>query len=186
MTEVLLQLPDWAQQIIGWFLTGTNVASFFGVIAALFKISASRKDSTAVTTTQIGLLNGMIDKLSDVRKLAEYVQKVTEQVGQGLTAFETAIAAQRESNVNLATFVMACFNESNLSAESKAKLQVMADKIFYNDNTQLIEALKTAKAKADEAVVEGLLKIEQLEKQLEEERQKLASAQENIKENRRV
>lgn len=186
MTEVLLQLPEWAQGIIGWFLTGTNIASFFGVVAALFKINATRKDNSAITTTQIGLLNGMVDKLSDTKKLAEGVQCVSQQMGEAMRCFESAIAMQRDANANLAMFVMACFNESNLSAEAKAKLQVMADKIFYNDNTQVIEALKNAKASADAAVEEGLKRIDELTKELEEQKLKLAHAQENTKENRRV
>lgn len=186
MTEILTQLPSWAQQIIGWFLTGTNIASFFGIIAALIKIGGNRKVTSSITNMQIGLLNTMVDKLSDTKQLATNVQSVSEQIAVALTVFKKSIDAQREANANLAAFVMACFNESNLSAESKAKLQVMADKIFYNDNTQVIEALTTAKAKADEAVADGLLKIEELEKKLEIEQQKLAVAQENIKENRRV
>ena len=186
MTEILTQLPNWAQQIIGWFLTGTNIASFFGVIATLIKIGGNRKVTASITNTQIGLLNTMVDKLSDTKQLATNVQNVSEQIATALTVFQEAISAQREANANLAAFVMACFNESNLSAESKAKLQVMADKIFYDDNTQVIEALKAAKAKADEAVTEGLLKIEELEKELEAERQKLVVAQENVKESRRV
>ena len=186
MTEVLTQLPEWAQAVIGWFLTGTNIASFFGIIAALVKIGGNRKANTAVTTTQIGLLNTMVEKLSDTKQLATNVQTVSEQITTTLVCFQDAITMQREANANLAAFVMACFNESNLSAEAKAKLQVMADKIFYNDNTQVIEALKTAKAKADAAVAEGILRIEQLEKELEAERRKLEVAQENVKENRRV
>jgi hypothetical protein len=186
MIDALTNLPVWAQEIITWFLTGTNIASFFGIIAALVKIGGNRKSNTAITTTQIGLLNTMIDKLSDTKQLAENVQSVSSQIANALTVFQDAITMQREANANLATFVMACFNESNLSQEAKAKLQVMADKIFYNDNTQVIEALKTAKANADAAVAEGLLKIDQLQKELEAERQKLTLAQENTKENRRV
>lgn len=186
MTEVLTRLPIWAQEIITWFLTGTNIASFFGIIAALVKIGGNHKSNAAITTTQIGLLNTMIEKLSDTKQLATQVQSVSEQIASALKAFQDSIIMQRDANANLAAFVMACFNESNLSADAKAKLQVMADKIFYNDNTQVIEALKTAKANADVAVAEGLLKIDQLQKELETERQKLTVAQENVKENRRV
>ena len=186
MTETLLQLPEWAQVIIGWFLTGTNIASFFGVVAALVKISATRKDNVSITTTQIGLLNGMVDKLSDTKRLAENVQCVSKQMSDAVLVFENAVAMQREANASLAAFVMACFNESNLSTESKTKLQVMADKIFYNDNTQVIEALKNAKANADAAVADGLKRIDELTKELEEQKLKLAHAQENTKENRRV
>lgn len=180
------ELPAWASEFITYLLTGTNIVSFLGIIAALIKIGNGRKESKTITTTQIGLLNGMLDKLSDTRVLAENVHKTSEQMATAITLFEESITAQRGANANLASFVMACFNESNLSAESKTKLQLMADKIFYNDNTKVLDALRAAKAESDKAVLDGLAKIDELTKELEEQKAKLVAAQENVKANRRL
>lgn len=186
MSEVFAQLPAWASQLVGWLLTGTNIASLLGIIAAIIKIGSSSKANKAVTNTQIDLLNRMVDKLSDTKQLAQSVQDATKLMSDSLAYFEKALTDQRQANANLATFVMECFNRSNLSAEAKAELQIMADRIFYDDNTQVIEALKAAKLQADEAVEQGLSRIAELEAELEAERKKLSTAQESVKASRRL
>ena len=186
MNLLAIQLPASAAEFLGWLLTGTNIVTFLGIIAALIKIGNNRKINTNVTNAQIGLLTTMADKVGDIKELAVNVQNVSGQVTESLKFFEDAIAMQTQANANLATFVMECFNRSNLSTEAKAELQVLADKIFYNDNTKVIESLKVAKVNADNAVAAGLEQIKILEAQLAEANRKLELAQENVKENRRV
>lgn len=186
MNVLLPELPAWAQSLLTWLLTGSNILTVLGVIAALFKINTNSKESKSVTTTQIGLLTTMTDKLADTRQLAGTVQTVSNQVSEALTFFEKALTQQRQSNAALATFVMECFNRSNLSDEAKTELQVMANKIFYDDNSAVIDALKQAKAEADSAVAAGLEQIARLEAELEAEKAKLVTAQENTKASRRV
>lgn len=180
------ELPVWVQDIIAWFSVGSNLVSLCGIFGAFIRLGAASKNSKAVTNVQIDLLQTMISKLSDTRNLAENVQTVSKQIGDCMTQFEQALIAQKQSNANLAAFVMECFNRSNLTDEAKSELRLMADKIFYDDNTALIDALKRAKAEADAAVIEGQKQIEQLEANLADEKEKLVKAQENTKANRRL
>lgn len=186
MTFFNTQLPEWAAGAIAWLSTGTNIASLIGIFAAIIKLGAAKKENRAITNMQIELLNGMLTKLSDTRDLVNTVHQASARMDDALKYFESAMTEQRESNAHLAMFVMECFNRSNLTAEAKAELQVIADRIFYNDNTKVIEALKTAKAESDAALTAGLAKIAQLEKELEEQRIKLATAQENVRETRKI
>ena len=186
MNFLMFQIPSWAQAVFTWVLTGTNIVSLLGIIAAIYKIGATRKSNESINTTQVNLLTTMTAKLSDTRDLAVQVQGVSEKVGSALLSFEQGLTMQREANANLAVFIMECFNRSNLSDEAKAELQLMADKIFYNDNTKVIDALKTAKQEADAALAQGLTRIAELEAELAEQKQKLSIAQENVKESRRV
>lgn len=186
MNTFISFLPVWAQEAFAWVLTGSNLVTILGLIAALFKISGIKKQNNSVSNTQIGLLQTMTDKLSDTRNLAGIVQSAVSEIGKAIEVVTSALDEQRTANANLAMFIMECFNKSNLSAEAKAELQVMADKIFFNDNSKVIEVLKDAKVKADAATADALLKIDELQKELEAERAKLALAQENVKTNRRV
>ena len=180
------QLPESATKFLSWLLTGTNIITFLGIIAALIKISNNRKITTSVTNAQIELLTTMADRVGDIKELAINVKAISEQGTQVLKFCEDTTALQMQSNANLAIFVMECFNRSNLSAEDKTELQILADKIFYNDNTKVIENLKIAKADADNAVAAGLEQIRNLEAKLFEANKKLDLAQENVKENRRL
>lgn len=186
MNVIISQLPSWAQGALAWVLTGSNLVTIFGLITALFRLNSIKKQNKAVGNTQITLLTTMIEKLSDTKNLAMTVQGVSDQIGKALTAMETAMNEQRVANANLALFVMECFNKSNLSDEAKADLKIMADKIFFNDNSKLIEVLKKAKAEADSATTTARNEVERLTRELELEKAKLVTAQENVKENRRV
>lgn len=184
--SILSELPNWVQSLIMWLSTGSNIAALFGIIAALIKLGAANKESKSVTNLQINLLQQMITKLSDTRELASAVQSVSAQVSDALSYFEKGLAEQQQANANLATFIMECFSRSNLSDETKAELKIMADKIFYNDNMAVIEKLKQAKLEADAAVAAGAAHIAELEMELAEQKQKLITAQENVRANRRL
>lgn len=186
MNVLLSELPLWVQELISWITTGSSITALIGIIAALIKLGAAGKESRSVTSVQVNLLQTMVTKLSDTKELATSVQQVASQVSESLVYFEKALASQRQSNANLANFIMECFNKSNLSDEAKADLKVMADKIFYDDNTAVIEALKVAKMEADAALVASAEQIAKLTAELESERARLEKAQENVKANRRL
>ena len=183
---ILSELPLWVQSLISWISTGSNIAALIGIIAALIKLGTAGKESKSVTTIQVGLLQTMVDKLSDTKTLASGVQDVSSQVSNVLSQFEAALASQKQANANLATFVMECFNKSNLSDEAKSELKFIADKIFYDDNLAVIEALKQAKITADTATADAVKRVTELEAELAAEKEKLAIAQENVKSNRRL
>lgn len=182
----MTNLPEWAQAVIMWLSTGSNLATLIGLISVLFKQSANNKHSKLLNNMQIDIMQKISDKLSDTRDLASSVQGVLEQTKNMTSMFEAAITAQKDSNAKLAAFVMECFNESNLSDEAKSRLHLFADKVFYDNNTQLIEALHEANAAAEIALTETRNKLEETQAELEAEHAKLVIAQENTKANRRV
>ena len=186
MIEIFSQLPAWVQELFTWLFTGTNLATTVGVVVSLFKIGSLKSQSNNLGNAQIDLLSTMTAKLSDTRNLADSVNNVLEQCKTAFSAVKLAVEEQRIANANLAMFVMECFNKSNLSDEAKTELRVMADKIFFNDNTKALQTLEAENVAISGALVEAKTKITELTAQLEEERNKLIVAQENVKSTRRI
>lgn len=184
--NIFANLPTWANEAIAWITTGSNIITVIGIIVAIIKLKTSSNEAKATTMAQINLLEVMTSKLSDTKDLSANVGAVLSRVTDALAYFEKAIDAQKQSNANLANFVMECFNKSNLTDEAKADLKIIADKIFYDDNNSLIDALKQAKLEAEREVIESKKKVEELETELAVKKEKLIQAQENIKTNRRV
>lgn len=186
MTQILSQLPPWVQELITWLFTGTNLISLAGVVTTLFKVGGMQSQNKALSGTQIELLQTMTAKLADTRNLADAVNAVLEQSKSALLSIKTAMEEQRLANANLAMFVMECFNKSNLTDEAKSELRVMADKIFFNDNTKALQALEEANVAATAELAEAKAKITELEEQVKTEHDKLVVAQENVKSSRRI
>lgn len=183
---MITNLPEWAQSVIMWLSTGSNLATLIGLFSVLFKQSANNKHARILNNMQIDIMQKISDKLSDTRDLAGSVQGVLEQTKAMTSMFEAALTAQKDSNAKLATFVMECFNESNLTDEAKSRLRLLADKVFYDSNTQLIEALHKANTDTELALQETKEKLAETQAELEAEHSKLITAQENTKASRRV
>lgn len=181
-----IKLPNWATTSIDIVTILGVITAVIGVITALVKLSGARKANANLSNTQISLLGTMTEKLSDTRDLAEQVRNSNNQMQQALQAFETGLIKQREDNMKLASFVLECFNKSNLKEDTKLELKLFADKLFYDNNEQIIENLKVEQEKANSAISAGLDKIAELENKLQKERDKVTIAQENLKESRRV
>lgn len=186
MNTFISGLPTWAQEVVAWSMTGAGIITLIGIITALVKLRTARKESKAVNSTQVTLLETMVGKLSNTKDLAQNVCEMSQKVAESLTYFEKALNAQKQSNANLAVFIMECFNKSNLSAKAKTDLKVLADKIFYDDNAAVIDVLKQAKLDADTAAAASAREVEELKTELAKQTEKLAKAQENVKTNRRI
>lgn len=186
MMEFFTQLPPWLQEFFVWLSTGTNLATLVTAAVSIFKIGSLKNQNKNVGDAQINLLGKMTEKLADTKDLASLVDTAVSQTKDCLSVMQSAVEGQRLANANLALFVMECFNKSNLSDEAKAELRVMADKIFFEDNTKAIEALESINSAAETALTEARAKIAELTAQLEEEHNKLILAQENVKATRRV
>ena len=87
MNVLLSELPTWIQELITWITTGTNIAGLAGIIAALVKLSAVRKENRSITNIQVDLLQNMVTKLSDTKSLSDNVQNVSSQVTESLAYF---------------------------------------------------------------------------------------------------
>ena len=186
MSNLLITMPSWLNITIDWTLVCTVIINLIGIVAALIKLRSAGKQNAANSTAQINVLGMIADKLSDTRTLSENISVIVDVMKEYWSMFESSITIQRESNAKLAAFIMECFNMSNLSDENKAKLQVMCNKIFYDNNEEIIEALKNGKLALEQALLENKTRIEELEKALADKTEQLAKAQENVKENRRI
>lgn len=182
----LSELPVWVQSLLAWLGTGATLTAVAGIIAALIKLHAARKESKSVNTVQISLMQKMVDKLSDTKDLAEQVGSAVNKMSEALAYFEQVAIKQKQANTALANFVLECFNRSNLKPEAKAELQVLANQLFYDDNSAVIEELKNAKLAAETVAADAMNKVAELQQELEIEKQKLTIAQENVKASRRL
>lgn len=180
------QLPEW--------LTVGTLATTLGSLAALvtgfIKSANTNKLTKLMNNEQLGVLTKIVDKVADFKEttndVANKVGDVIKKVDESLAQFKEGLNNQTNANINLASFMLECFKESNLSTDKKAKLQVLCDQLFYTDHTQLVDKLREAKSALEDELLEAKRKEEELQKQLKEEQEKLAEQQAVVKKSRRI
>ena len=180
------ELPEWLT--VGTL--GTVLSSIVLMIINMIKSAATNKLNKSASTEQTGILAVIVEKLGDAKStltnVTVEVEQILSQVQEALQGFKDGLNNQQNANMNLAKFVLECFNQSNLSDEKKAKLQVLCDQIFYADNTSLIEALKAAKLAAEQAQARAENTVLELKKELVTANQKLEEQQAPVKKSRRI
>lgn len=183
--SILNTLPVWFQEIYAWITPSLSLGSLAGSIFAIIKLFSNNKISTDIAEVQNAALVSMGNTVTNVKGALDKLSDLSNLLDNALKQFDAVLLAQNQANTNLASFVMACFEKSNLSAESKAELKALSDTLFHPD-LSLVDALKTANAKAVECIAEKTQEIENLEAALAEEKHKLQLAQETVRANRRV
>lgn len=180
------ELPEWLT--VGTL--GTVLSSIVLIIVNMIKTAAINKLNKTTSTAQTSILSTIVDKLGTAKTTMETaVDKVSEvlnKVDEALQGFKDGLNNQQNANMNLAKFVLECFNQSNLSDEKKAKLQMLCDQIFYADNNSLIEALKSAKLEAERAQAKAETEVKELKEKLDEINHKLEEQQSTVKKSRRI
>lgn len=180
------ELPEWLT--VGTL--GTVLSSIVLMIINMIKSAATNKLNKSASTEQTGILAIIVEKLGDAKStltnVTVEVEQILSQVQEALQGFKDGLNNQQNANMNLAKFILECFNQSNLSDEKKAKLQVLCDQIFYADNTSLIEALKAAKLAAEQAQARAENTVLELKKELVTANQKLEEQQAPVKKSRRI
>lgn len=180
------ELPEWLT--VGTL--GTVLSSIVLMIINMIKSAATNKLNKSASTEQTGILAVIVEKLGDAKStltnVTVEVEQILSQVQEALQGFKDGLNNQQNANMNLAKFILECFNQSNLSDEKKAKLQVLCDQIFYADNTSLIEALKAAKLAAEQAQARAENTVLELKKELVTANQKLEEQQAPVKKSRRI
>lgn len=180
------ELPEWLT--VGTL--GTVLSSIVLMIINMIKSAATNKLNKSASTEQTGILAVIVEKLGDAKStltnVTVEVEQILSQVQEALQGFKDGLNNQQNANMNLAKFVLECFNQSNLSDEKKAKLQVLCDQIFYADNTSLIEVLKAAKLAAEQAQARAENTVLELKKELVTANQKLEEQQAPVKKSRRI
>lgn len=180
------ELPEWLT--VGTL--GTVLSSIVLIIVNMIKTAAINKLNKTTSTAQTSILSIIVDKLGTAKTTMETavdkVSEVLDKVDEALQGFKDGLNNQQNANMNLAKFVLECFNQSNLSDEKKAKLQMLCDQIFYADNNSLIEALKSAKLEAELAQAKAETEVKELKEKLDEINHKLEEQQSTVKKSRRI
>lgn len=178
--------------VIDWLATGgvgLILTSVVTIIVMLIKQGIAHKSDITTrkvlnesTMTQlVGVGTDVKTLLTSASSLADNIVTLSKSTESSMDMLNTVIAANQRSNVNLATFVLECFNVSNLSDEKKAGLKTLFDKTFFTDNEQLIETLTAAKNNSDKALTAANALIEQLQTTLAERDEELAQKTTELK-----
>lgn len=171
--------------VMDWLATGgvgLILTSVVTIIVMLIKQGITHKSdittrkvlSESTMTQLVGVGTDVKTLLTSASSLADNIVALSKSIEPLMDMLNTVIAANQRSNVNLATFVLECFNVSNLSDEKKAGLKTLFDKTFFTDNEQLIETLTAAKNNSDKALTAANALIEQLQATLAKRDEELA------------
>lgn len=178
--------------VMDWLATGgvgLILTSVVTILVMLIKQGITHKSdittrkvlSESTMTQLVGVGTDVKTLLTSASALADNITTLTKSIEPIMDMLNTVIAANQRSNVNLATFVLECFNVSNLSDEKKAGLKTLFDKTFFTDNEQLIETLTTAKNNSDKALTAANALIEQLQATLAKRDEELAQKTTELK-----
>lgn len=149
-----------------WLLTGglsLLLTSTITILVMLFK----QKINNASDITQRKILNEstmstLVALGTDIKTLLSSINAVADSITPLIDIVQTASSTIQMNSTNVASFVLECFSESNLSDEKKAKLKALFEKTFFTDYEQFIETLKTAKTNSDNALIDANRVIESL------------------------
>jgi hypothetical protein len=178
--------------VMDWLATGgigLILTSVVTILVMLIKqgithesdITTRKVLSESTMTQLVGVGTDVKTLLTSTSSLADNIVALSKSIESSMDMLNTVIAANQRSNVNLATFVLECFNVSNLSDEKKAGLKTLFDKTFFTDNEQLIETLTTAKNNSDKALIAANALIEQLQAALAKRDEELAQKTTELK-----
>lgn len=178
--------------VMDWLATGgigLILTSVVTILVMLIKqgithesdITTRKVLSESTMTQLVGVGTDVKTLLTSTSSLADNIVVLSKSIEPLMDMLNTVIAANQRSNVNLATFVLECFNVSNLSDEKKAGLKTLFDKTFFTDNEQLIETLTAAKNNSDKALTAANALIEQLQATLVKRDEELAQKTTELK-----
>lgn len=178
--------------IMDWLATGgigLILTSVVTILVMLIKQGITHKSdittrkvlSESTMTQLVGVGTDVKTLLTSASSLADNIVALSKSIEPLMDMLNTVIAANQRSNVNLATFVLECFNVSNLSDEKKAGLKTLFDKTFFTDNEQLIETLTAAKNNSDKALTAANALIDQLQATLAKRDEELAQKTTELK-----
>lgn len=178
--------------VMDWLATGgvgLILTSVVTILVMLIKQGITHKSdittrkvlSESTMTQLVGVGTDVKTLLTSASSLADNIVALSKSIEPIMDMLNTVIAANQRSNVNLATFVLECFNVSNLSDEKKAGLKTLFDKTFFTDNEQLIETLTAAKNNSDKALTAANALIDQLQATLAKRDEELAQKTTELK-----
>lgn len=172
MTGILETIQNFS--VLDWLATGGIGLILTSTVTILVMLIKQRITTASDITTRKVLSESTMSQLvgvgTDVKSLiasasdlANNIADLGKTIEPLMEMLNNVIVTNQRSNTNLATFVLECFNVSNLSDEKKAALKTLFDKTFFTDNEQLIETLTTAKNNSDKALTAANALIEKLQ-----------------------
>lgn len=178
--------------VMDWLATGGIGLILTSVVTILVMIIKQSITSNSDITTRkvlsestmaqlVGVGTDVKTLLTSASALADNITVLAKSIEPLTDMLNTVIAANQRSNTNLATFVLECFNVSNLSDEKKAGLKTLFDKTFFTDNEQLIETLTAAKNNSDKALIAANTLITQLQAAVAKRDEELAQKTTELK-----
>ena len=190
MTGILETIQNFS--VLDWLATGGIGLILTSTITILVMLIKQRITAASDITTRKVLSESTMSQLvgvgTDVKSLitsasdlANNITDLGKTIEPLMEMLNNVIATNQRSNTNLATFVLECFNVSNLSDEKKAALKTLFDKTFFTDNDQLIETLTKAKNNSDKALTAANALIEKLQTVIAERDEELAQKTTELK-----
>jgi hypothetical protein len=149
-----------------WLLTGGLSLLLTSTITIMVMLIKQKiKDASDITQRKIlneSTMSTLVGLGTDIKTLLTNIGAISESITPLIEIVQTASNTIQMNSTNVASFVLECFTESNLSDEKKAKLKTLFEKTFFTNYEQFIENLKTAKDNSDNALVEANKIIETL------------------------
>lgn len=185
MKEFILSISaqDWAT--LGSALTAAVTAIVTAIVNKKGQ-TISTKQNTALTN----MTGGIVDILEGVKngsdKVIEFAKESSEKIDAAIEAFKSGVSESHKQNLAVASFILECFNQSNLSTEKKAKLQLMFDQMFYDSKDELVTKLQEAKAEAESKLEKAEAVNAKLQEDVTALEDKLSTATANTKKSRRI
>lgn len=187
MNYLFVDIAQW--QLPEWLSAGTASAMLGNIITLvvlIIKQRANRILANNLSERQISLLDTMVNKLSDSKNISNQLDEMNTSIIKLLASLEKGWKDQEMSNVNLALFLNECFQLSNLSDENKLTLKVKCEELFYNNNSSVIETLKSLQLTTEQLLMAKKAEVENLKNEVEKGKELLRNHQKPIKKTRRI
>jgi len=162
------------------------ITSLSGLVTTFVKQRIAKKLAAQTAAQQLTLLQTMVTKLTDMAALSVSVTNISTKMTDVLTSVQNSIADQKTSNTSLATFVMQCFQLSNLSDENKLQLKTLCNQLFYGDSVELVDTLKKEILQISSNAADKVKETIELQQQVAQLQTSLNETQANVKTSRRI
>lgn len=164
---------------VDWLVTGGLSLILTSIVTILVMVIKQRiKDKADITQRKILNESTMAELISlgtSVSTMMNNVQNLALNIDSIVNVVNAGVQANQEGIANIASFVLECFNASNLSDEKKAALKSLFERTFFADNQQFVESLKAAKLSSETALNEAQKLIDSLRKTVQDKDVQIAN-----------
>lgn len=170
-------------------LGGSIVAAVAAVICALINRRGTKRVESKSDATIETINNMSTHLMAGEKKNSDMIGVLADastKIDTALEAFSKGLADSHQQNLSIAAFVLECFNQSNLSDEKKATLQLLFDQMFYENKAELVNKLHADKTGLEADLAKQIELNQAILKELEDTKTQLANATATTKKSRRI